>query len=212
MIRLKNYGRFSCGRLMIAIGILLLVEPSTSTATEYSCKSVQDSAVLSISGRSVNVHDKDRKCKFTVDNAADSDSRARMTDALNFILSPNEMFNQSSSVVAMLSLLAIPTRGELSSSQVRGIEELARSNASELSGCLYGFKVGKLESFSFDRPNIKCIVLDGRRPEARQIFSVEVRPTERLLIVAMELQGERYVSFFPHSLFALGITGFRFRN
>jgi hypothetical protein len=181
--------------------IALFLSGTVSSATVYRCTDAKEEAILG-SNRSVSSNHGNSRCRWSVEGAStekrpedNAAVQSRTRNALNALTGQRFDMPGSSQFKQFLAELLIgPFEGrEISRYKMGLFENVVGSSAGDFGSCIRGS--GHNSSFSNNDRLCKTISPEGDRVFIQ--WSMEVLPTEPLLVMGVTLDRERYMLFVP---------------
>jgi hypothetical protein len=190
----------NCLRVILS-AVFIAIGANVSFATAYKCTEAKTEARLGSDG-SVSSNHSNGKCVWSVNGVSSefrpdlAAVRRRTLSAINTITRHEfgRGFGNDSKLSVLMDLLVGPFQGENISERIKltfGNE--MRQYLRDFEGCISSGG----ESSSFDRDRVFCRQVSARDDRRFDKWSLEIFPTQALLVIGAEIERERYIFSMP---------------
>jgi len=190
----------NCLRVIFS-AVFVVIGASISSATAYKCTEAKTEARLGSDG-TVSSNHTNGKCVWSVNGVSSefrpdfAAIRRRTLNAVNTITRDefSRGFGNDAQLSILMDLLVGPFQGENISQDLRRTFHNEMSQYSrDFEGCISS----RGESSSFDRDRAFCRQVSERDDRRFDKWSLEIFPTQPLLVMGAEIGRERYIFSIP---------------
>lgn len=189
-----------CGMAAVIVSLSTM----NALATVFRCTEAKDEAVLGTTAGSVNSSHGNGKCRWSIDGASIEKSpaeaevaRNRTRNALNTFIdaAATGSSRNFSDPRQMAELLVGPFFASIPSSVMSSFENAFRSDGTRFAGC-----ISRDGSIVSSDSRLFCQRIAPDRDRVSNVWSMEVLPTEPLLVLGVRVDEQRYMLFLPERL------------